>query len=196
MTIFLDGAGAAGVPGLIRQRRKEKGWSQFDLAEKVGVTRNTVNRWERWNQPNPSHREKLAKVLGGTASDYEWKDSDFARRDQFLQSGIEVRSLIREAFVATNGASRSDTRSKTGGVFSEAYTRFVDGIKDAEESLKRAGAGVDAAEGFTPAGEFAWNAALSAISALRAAERDYHARLGNQDVAEEQAQPDSPWNLP
>lgn len=84
------------VPLLIKGRREERGWTQYELGEKVGVTRNTINRWERgWNGPEPGHRKKLAKVLGGTVDEYEWIEDDFARRDRLTQAMIEVRALTR-----------------------------------------------------------------------------------------------------
>lgn len=37
----------------IQQRRKEKGWSQEDLAEQVGVSRQSISLWEK-DQTTPS----------------------------------------------------------------------------------------------------------------------------------------------
>ena len=85
------------VPALIGARREKRGLNQLELAEKMGVTRNSVNRWERgWNPPTLPQRRKLAKALGGTAADYEWTEDDFARRDRLTQAMIEVRALTRK----------------------------------------------------------------------------------------------------
>jgi transcriptional regulator with XRE-family HTH domain len=84
------------VPLLIRERRDRRGWSQGELADQVGVTRNTINRWERgWNPPTLPQRRKLSEVLGGTVDEYEWAEADFERRDRLTQAMIEVRALTR-----------------------------------------------------------------------------------------------------
>lgn len=85
------------VPLLIRERRMKKGLNQLELAERIGVTRNSINRWERgWNPPTQPQRRKLAKALGGHVSEYEWTEDDFARRDRLTQAMIEVRAMTRK----------------------------------------------------------------------------------------------------
>jgi transcriptional regulator with XRE-family HTH domain len=55
---------AAGRPGLA-QRRRSAGFSQEQLAERLGVERSTVARWERaQTQPQPWLRPRLAAALG------------------------------------------------------------------------------------------------------------------------------------
>jgi transcriptional regulator with XRE-family HTH domain len=50
----------------IRQCRDLKGWTQEQLARNVGVSLNTVQRWESGRtQPSPLAMEKLQKVLEG-----------------------------------------------------------------------------------------------------------------------------------
>jgi putative transcriptional regulator len=84
------------VSGLIRERRKERGWSQQDLAEHVSASRNPINRWERgWNGPTLPQRRKLAKALGGDPDEYMWTEEDHVHRDEQTRNQIEVRDLIR-----------------------------------------------------------------------------------------------------
>src|SRR5690349_4820941 len=54
----------------LRYERELRGWSQADLAEKVGTTQKIVSRWERGeNVPVPYYRQKLCKLFGKNASE-------------------------------------------------------------------------------------------------------------------------------
>src|SRR3954462_11079359 len=49
----------------IRELREAQGWSQFELAVKVGVTPNTVGRWERGEvEPKFTHARTLSALFG------------------------------------------------------------------------------------------------------------------------------------
>ena len=44
--------------------REIRGWSQEDLAEKVGTSQKVVSRWERGESiPLPYYRQKLCKLF-------------------------------------------------------------------------------------------------------------------------------------
>ena len=60
-----------GLPNLLLKRERElRGWSQADLAEKVGTTQKIVSRWERGeSKPLPYYRQKLVKVFGKDAAE-------------------------------------------------------------------------------------------------------------------------------
>ena len=48
----------------IRQCRELKGWSQEQLARELGISLNTVQRWESGkNKPSPLALEKLQAIL-------------------------------------------------------------------------------------------------------------------------------------
>jgi len=48
----------------VKYFRKIKGWSQEYLARSIGVSLNTVQRWEMGkNEPSPLAREKLMALL-------------------------------------------------------------------------------------------------------------------------------------
>lgn len=84
------------VSALIRDRRTRKGLNQQDLAERLGVARNTIIRWEQGdNPPTEAKRRQLAKHLGGTARDYEWDYEDFERRDRLTRIKLEVNAHLR-----------------------------------------------------------------------------------------------------
>ena len=49
---------------LLKQVREERGWSQKDVAEKVGTDAKTVSRWERGvASPSPYFRQRLAELF-------------------------------------------------------------------------------------------------------------------------------------
>jgi len=56
----------------IRSRREAAGLTQQQLGQRVGVSFETVSRWERnVLPPSRRHREQLAAELGGHASEYD-----------------------------------------------------------------------------------------------------------------------------
>lgn len=51
-------------PQRIKALRLMAGWSQKDMASRLGVTWLTVSNWERGrNIPQPAHREALDRLL-------------------------------------------------------------------------------------------------------------------------------------
>ena len=56
----------------IRQLREERGWSQFELATKLGVTPSSVYNWESGRfEPRASQFRQLATVFGVSMDDIE-----------------------------------------------------------------------------------------------------------------------------
>ncbi len=54
----------------IKSLRMAKGWSQADLARKLGMTRNGVNSWEQgFSMPSPALLVELSKVFA-VSTDY------------------------------------------------------------------------------------------------------------------------------
>lgn len=47
----------------IARYRRLKGWRQADLAEHMGVSLNSVQRWEKGAKPRPKHFAALAAAL-------------------------------------------------------------------------------------------------------------------------------------
>lgn len=69
----------------VRSYREAIGWSQKDLADELGVNRQTVGRWECGIVPRHKHIEAIAKVFGITTSDLlkgtpcEWVEDVLSR---------------------------------------------------------------------------------------------------------------------
>lgn len=78
---------------LIRQIRLEKGWSQQDLADAVGVETASVSRWETGeSRPRPRRLLAIAEALGKDISDLMHPISQTSiSKDLLEQVKIEVR---------------------------------------------------------------------------------------------------------
>jgi transcriptional regulator with XRE-family HTH domain len=49
----------------LKRERQQRGWSQGDLARKIGVDDNVISRWERGRiTPSPYYRQKLCELFG------------------------------------------------------------------------------------------------------------------------------------
>ncbi len=63
----------------LARHRRIKGWTQTDLAERVGAAMFTIQRWEKGTMPRPKALPKLAEVLGVEAGQlfdelYQWAE--------------------------------------------------------------------------------------------------------------------------
>ena len=56
---------------LVRHRRRQRGWSQQDLADASGISLSTVKRAERGHTINPTTYRLLAKTLGVPRSEFD-----------------------------------------------------------------------------------------------------------------------------
>jgi transcriptional regulator with XRE-family HTH domain len=53
----------------LRALRTERGWSQADLAARLGVSVATLSRWEHgWSRPDPRRRQELCVLLARGSS--------------------------------------------------------------------------------------------------------------------------------
>ncbi len=63
----------------IEQLRKERGWSQFDLAVKVGVTPGAVGGWDRGrSEPKTKQLRALALAFGVPMEQLAINETDLA----------------------------------------------------------------------------------------------------------------------
>src|SRR5260370_37727165 len=87
----------------LRHERETRGWSQEDLAEKVGTSQKVVSRWERGaSAPLPYYRQKLCKLFGKNAGELGFLDEQSSEdhslsessRDDTLANGTFNLSLF------------------------------------------------------------------------------------------------------
>lgn len=53
----------------LRQLRKARGWSQYELADRLDTTRVNVNAWERETEPSYERLVQIAELFG-VSTDY------------------------------------------------------------------------------------------------------------------------------
>src|SRR5580704_9194638 len=55
------------ITSRLRQERELRGWTQSEVAERIGSTRINVGRWENGAYfPSPYYRQKLGELFGKT----------------------------------------------------------------------------------------------------------------------------------
>jgi transcriptional regulator with XRE-family HTH domain/tetratricopeptide (TPR) repeat protein len=114
-----EGAAQTGAARRLRlaQRRKAVGLTQEQLAERLGVERTTVTRWERGeNRPAPGLRPKLARALGISADSLE---ELLAADDTLASLSPETSALPRQLPPVT-----ADFTGRTAEL--QALTRILD----------------------------------------------------------------------
>ena len=87
---------------VIKLKRKEKGMTLRELAEKVGVSEGTVSRWESGDIRSMKHPniEALSKVLGiSPAILMEWEEYEEAGSEQYY---LDPESKEMAEFLAKN----------------------------------------------------------------------------------------------
>lgn len=76
---------------VIRDVRKDKGWTQVELARKMRVSTNSIRKWEKgYGEPSMNSRSKLKEVLN------EDRDDEIMRFIYTLASNIPTRKLNDE----------------------------------------------------------------------------------------------------
>ncbi len=80
----------------IIDERKKNGWSQEDLADKLGVSRQSVSKWEGAQSVPDLQRILEMSELFGVSTDYLLKDDETNRTDDIEDSGTTSRKLSME----------------------------------------------------------------------------------------------------
>ena len=138
---------------VIKGRRKEAGLSQQELADKVGVARNTVTYWEKGrSKPAPSFVPKLCDVLGITTGDmFGMVDESDSEEQKILElyqklslSGRRVLTTLAEKLYEEETLALDAKLSEEFGLFGMSSTKAAAGagteystIMDGYQFLRR-----------------------------------------------------------
>ena len=88
----------------IAAQRKQKGWSQEDLAERMDVSRQSVSKWESGaSTPDLNRVIQLAELFQVT-TDFLLKEEELSVPDDVQESAKPSGSMNRGADFAEQGA--------------------------------------------------------------------------------------------
>lgn len=91
---------------LIQDSRKEKGLTQKDIAEKLGITDRAVSKWERGIcAPDIAYIEELAEMLGLTVAEL------IAGQRMEQPPAVEVESAIKETITYSKNEMRTKRKA-------------------------------------------------------------------------------------
>src|SRR6266849_7126398 len=95
----------------LRQERELRGWTQSEVAERIGSTRINVGRWENGlTVPSPYYRQKLGELFGKSISELG-----------FIPELTEVRN--REEITTLSGADPHISPPLVPPIWSVPYRR-------------------------------------------------------------------------
>lgn len=87
----------------IRDARKEKGWTQTELARKMRVSTNSIRKWEKgYGEPSMNSRRKLKEALN------EDRDIEIMRFIHTLMNNIPDRILNDKRLTICDLKTRKD----------------------------------------------------------------------------------------
>ena len=86
----------------IMELRKKNGWSQEELAEKVGVSRQSVSKWESAQSVPDLNKILMLSQLFGVTTDYLLKDE--IGEEEYIQELVET-NIVQKKFVSLEEAN-------------------------------------------------------------------------------------------
>ena len=104
----------------ILNMRKARGWSQEELADRVGVSRQAVSRWESGSAKPDADKIIVICDLFGISADYLLRDSYTGEAGQRI-TAVKQSSVIGDAF-------RRMTLKQWGGLALLVLSSLVNGV--------------------------------------------------------------------
>ena len=91
---------------LLKQAREERGWSQKDVAQKIGTDAKTVSRWERSvAYPSPYFRQKLSELFEKSLRELDLLNpGERVLEDEDLSTSKLTTGLIENTLVGRPGS--------------------------------------------------------------------------------------------
>ncbi|MEG0417441.1 helix-turn-helix domain-containing protein [Gordonibacter sp.] len=130
----------------LAEMRRDKGYSQEELAESLGLSRQAVSKWERAeSSPDTGNLIALAKLYGITLDELLRVDDDiaddvkFEARDKTESTEAQARTAVEVASAAAQAAARAAAAAAT------AQAQSAEQAKAATQAASRAAAQVAAA---------------------------------------------------
>lgn len=103
----------------LAELRREKGYSQEELAEAIGLSRQAVSKWERAeSSPDTGNLVALAKLYGVTLDDLLRVDSDieddvkFENKDRSASAESQVKAAAEQAAAAAAQAQAAAAQAQ------------------------------------------------------------------------------------
>ena len=111
----------------LAELRRDKGYSQEELAEKIGLSRQAVSKWERAeSSPDTGNLIALAKLYGVTLDDLLRFDEDleddmqFESQDRTVSSEAKAQEAAEKASVAAAQAAAAAAQVQAAQVAAKA----------------------------------------------------------------------------
>src|SRR5438876_3640956 len=81
---------------IVRAKRLGRGWTQGELAERLGMTNVTISRWEKGRvEPSPVFWEKFLEVIGEKNENKKRVGKPvLAQTVDFMGDGLAVRAMV------------------------------------------------------------------------------------------------------
>ena len=110
---------------LLRQAREKRGWSQFHLAEELGVEEQTVRSWERGTRfTSPKFRKRLCEVFGMTS-----EELGLQRPSVTAQSITILHNQSSSAVIDHNTSTSPHPVDKNrGSMLKRVYSTWIEGV--------------------------------------------------------------------
>src|SRR5712692_3206269 len=107
---------------LLKHERERRGWTQSELAKRIGTTQVNVSRWEKGSTlPGPFYRQKLGRLFGKTLEELGFVQSAHLavwnvpyRRNPFFTGREEILSQVYNALNSHKAAALTQAQAISG----------------------------------------------------------------------------------